>query len=173
MSSKQYLDKNWEFTQIGGGEGTKDGEWLKCSKAVTSVHVELLKLGKIPDPFVGLNEHDVQCTSRHFSWGGFDETQRLTSTCVEYMQGSEKPIGTLGPRSMSQLRRSSRTSMPISSWKVWILMPPLSLYVTKLSPIFILLNLCPMILSERQEDRRVSPVVPPPPLHQLEVTWFH
>lgn len=61
MTSKQYLDKGWEFTQIGGGEGTQDGEWLQTSKAATSVHVELLRLKKIPDPFVGLNEHDVQC----------------------------------------------------------------------------------------------------------------
>ncbi|TRM61591.1 glycoside hydrolase family 2 protein [Schizophyllum amplum] len=51
---------DWSFTQIGGGEGTKDGEWLQCCEFPTTVHVELLRLGRIPDPFVGLHEWDVQ-----------------------------------------------------------------------------------------------------------------
>lgn len=42
--------KDWSFTQVGGGEGTKDGEWLGVSTFPTTVHVELLKLKKIPDP---------------------------------------------------------------------------------------------------------------------------
>ncbi|KAJ7179206.1 beta-mannosidase [Mycena filopes] len=50
---------NWAFTQIGGGEGTKDGEWLDVSLP-TTVHVELLKLKKIPDPFIGIHEWDCQ-----------------------------------------------------------------------------------------------------------------
>ncbi|KAF5322547.1 hypothetical protein D9619_000300 [Psilocybe cf. subviscida] len=52
--------KDWSFTQVGGGEGTKDGEWLGVSTFPTTVHVELLKLKKIPDPFIGLHEWDVQ-----------------------------------------------------------------------------------------------------------------
>ncbi|KAF8639454.1 hypothetical protein AX16_010309 [Volvariella volvacea WC 439] len=51
---------DWSFTQIGGGDGTKDGEWLKVSCFPTTVHVELLKLKRIPDPFIGLHEWDVQ-----------------------------------------------------------------------------------------------------------------
>lgn len=42
--------ENWSFTQVGGGQGTKDGEWLKVTSFPTTVHVELLKLGRIPDP---------------------------------------------------------------------------------------------------------------------------
>jgi hypothetical protein len=42
--------EDWTFTQVGGGQGTKDGEWLKVSSFPTTVHVELMKLGKIPDP---------------------------------------------------------------------------------------------------------------------------
>jgi len=61
LTNRHYLNTNWEFTQIGGGQANNDGEWLQASKPVTSVHVELLKLKKIPDPFVGLNEHEVQC----------------------------------------------------------------------------------------------------------------
>jgi len=40
----------WSFTQVGGGEGTKDGEWLEVGSFPTTVHVELLRLKKIPDP---------------------------------------------------------------------------------------------------------------------------
>ncbi|KAJ7228703.1 glycoside hydrolase family 2 protein [Mycena pura] len=54
------LLQDWSFTQIGGGEGTKDGEWLAVSQFPTTVHVELLKLKRIPDPFIGLNEWAVQ-----------------------------------------------------------------------------------------------------------------
>lgn len=54
------ISSGWSFTQIGGGEGTKDGEWVPVSSFPTTVHVELLKLGRIPDPFVGLHEWDVQ-----------------------------------------------------------------------------------------------------------------
>ncbi|ESK97613.1 glycoside hydrolase family 2 protein [Moniliophthora roreri MCA 2997] len=58
-SSTRYL-QDWSFTQIGGGEGTKDGEWLQVSEFPTTVHVELLKLKRIPNPFIGLHEWDVQ-----------------------------------------------------------------------------------------------------------------
>lgn len=72
---------DWSFTQIGGGQGTKADEWLKVSSFPTTVHVELLKLKKIPDPvraltwlwtecclntfvqFLKLQEWDVQCLS--------------------------------------------------------------------------------------------------------------
>jgi beta-mannosidase len=48
--------KDWSFTQVGGGEGTKEGEWFEVSTFPTTVHVELLKLKKIPDP-VSTNVH--------------------------------------------------------------------------------------------------------------------
>ncbi|KAJ7498968.1 glycoside hydrolase family 2 protein [Mycena latifolia] len=47
--------QDWTFTQVGGGEGTKDGEWLQVSQFPTTVHVELLHLKRIPDP-VGVGE---------------------------------------------------------------------------------------------------------------------
>lgn len=50
MSIIKQLNENWSFTQVGGGDGTKDGEWLAVSQFPTTVHVELLKLKKIPDP---------------------------------------------------------------------------------------------------------------------------
>lgn len=51
-TQKQFL-KDWAFTQIGGGQGTKDGEWIEVSSFPTTVHVELLKQKKIPDPVRG------------------------------------------------------------------------------------------------------------------------
>ncbi|KAF9782269.1 beta-mannosidase [Thelephora terrestris] len=56
----EELIEGWSFTEIKGGQGTKDGEWLSVDRVPTTVHVELLKAGRIPDPFVGLHEWDVQ-----------------------------------------------------------------------------------------------------------------
>jgi len=47
---KSVALKNWLFSQVGGGLGTKDGEWLSVSSFPTTVHLELVKLGRIPDP---------------------------------------------------------------------------------------------------------------------------
>lgn len=51
-TQKRFL-KDWAFTQIGGGQGTKDAEWIEVSSFPTTVHVELLKQKKIPDPVRG------------------------------------------------------------------------------------------------------------------------
>lgn len=61
MSFTKLLSSGWSFTQIGGGQVTESGGWLPVSQFPTTVHVELLKLNKIPDPFIGMNEWDVQC----------------------------------------------------------------------------------------------------------------
>jgi len=60
IGTTRLLDTGWTFTQVGGGQGTKDDEWLEASTFPTSVHVELLHLKKIPDPSIGLHEWDVQ-----------------------------------------------------------------------------------------------------------------
>ena len=44
------LVEGWSFTETGGGEGTEDGEWLGIEQVPTTVHVELLKAKRIPDP---------------------------------------------------------------------------------------------------------------------------
>jgi len=46
----RVLGDGWTFTQIGGSQEIEDGEWLETSDFPTSVHVELLRLKKIPDP---------------------------------------------------------------------------------------------------------------------------
>ncbi|KAG8934637.1 hypothetical protein FRC02_009581 [Tulasnella sp. 418] len=60
MPSSIPINQNWSFTQVGGGQVNADGEWIPVSKFPTTAHAELIKLGKIPDPFVGLNEWEVQ-----------------------------------------------------------------------------------------------------------------
>lgn len=37
--------------------------WSPTHAFPSEVHVELLKSDRIPDPYVGFNEHKVQCTS--------------------------------------------------------------------------------------------------------------
>ncbi|KAF8325256.1 beta-mannosidase [Cantharellus anzutake] len=59
-SQRVPIIQGWEFTQLGGGPENADGEWLPVSKVPTVVQAELLKLKKIPDPHIGLNEYDVQ-----------------------------------------------------------------------------------------------------------------
>lgn len=47
------LGDGWSFARIGGAGGhtvVQEGEWLPVKSFPTTVHVELLKCGKIPDP---------------------------------------------------------------------------------------------------------------------------
>ncbi|KAI6034165.1 glycoside hydrolase family 2 protein [Pisolithus microcarpus] len=60
MSAVRSLHDDWIFTQVGGGQGTRCGEWLPVNRFPTTVHVELLRLERIPDPFLGMNEWEVQ-----------------------------------------------------------------------------------------------------------------
>ncbi|KZT72528.1 glycoside hydrolase family 2 protein [Daedalea quercina L-15889] len=60
--TSRALHDGWSFTQAGGAErgAMKEGEWIPVQAFPTTVHVELLKAGRIPDPFIGLQEWDVQ-----------------------------------------------------------------------------------------------------------------
>lgn len=49
------LTDNWEFRQAGD-----DGIWTPVASMPGCVHNDLLKAGKIPDPFYRLNEREVQ-----------------------------------------------------------------------------------------------------------------
>lgn len=55
------INKGWSFTQLKSDK-FKDvtEDWQSC-KVPTQTHVELKRLGKIPDPFKGLDEWAVQC----------------------------------------------------------------------------------------------------------------
>ena len=50
MGTIRELIQGWSFTETGGGQGTDDGEWLNVERVPTTVHFELLKVGRIPDP---------------------------------------------------------------------------------------------------------------------------
>ncbi|KAF2763536.1 glycoside hydrolase [Pseudovirgaria hyperparasitica] len=50
------LTNGWELQ----GQGVWDSEWLSVESVPTVVHLDLLKLGKIPDPFIGYGELDVE-----------------------------------------------------------------------------------------------------------------
>lgn len=62
-STSTTLSKGWSFTQLQSDK-FKDvkADWQTC-KVPTQTHVELKRLGKIPDPFKALNEWAVQCES--------------------------------------------------------------------------------------------------------------
>lgn len=64
MSSIRTIASGWQFSQVGGGvgpggQGTNDGEWLPVSEFPTTVHVELLKSKRIPDP---VRSCDTRCS---------------------------------------------------------------------------------------------------------------
>jgi beta-mannosidase len=60
--SRTTIDSGWTFSQIASPTNANVVEdWAACSKVPTSVQVELQKSGKIPDPYKGLAEWDVQC----------------------------------------------------------------------------------------------------------------
>ncbi|CAL1701079.1 unnamed protein product [Somion occarium] len=59
-ATSRPVNEGWKFTHVGGGEVVKKDEWISVKKFPTTVHVELLEEKRIPDPFIGLNEWDVQ-----------------------------------------------------------------------------------------------------------------
>ena len=100
------------FTAISQGWGWKERDvsiasvldevgslWTDAAAFPSEVHVELLKAGRIPDPFKGSNEHEVQC-----------ESCIAVSSCVDYMrhlQGSANVSGCTAPSSMCRSRSAA------------------------------------------------------------------
>ncbi|KAI0637996.1 glycoside hydrolase family 2 protein [Trametes polyzona] len=64
-ANSRELNDGWTFALVGGADSTvqtavREGEWLPAHTFPTTVHVELIHHQKIPDPFIGLKEWDVQ-----------------------------------------------------------------------------------------------------------------
>ncbi|KAI8986300.1 glycoside hydrolase [Trametes punicea] len=61
VSISSVVDEIDAFRQDRGDAGVevKPG-WAAASSFPSEIHVELIKAGRIPDPFVGFNEHEVQ-----------------------------------------------------------------------------------------------------------------
>ncbi|KAG8871660.1 hypothetical protein FRB97_008399 [Tulasnella sp. 331] len=85
MPAVVAINEDWSFTQVGGGKANAVGEWTPVSQFPTTTHAELVKSGKIPDPFVGLNEWEVQ-------WLGEVEWQFKTTFSVPEKTISDKCI---------------------------------------------------------------------------------
>ncbi|KAH9879445.1 hypothetical protein IAQ61_001263 [Plenodomus lingam] len=64
-----YLETDWAFKQ---GDLTSSNEYAEANNLPTEIHRDLLKHGRIADPFVDLNEHSVR-------WVG-DETWTYRTT---------------------------------------------------------------------------------------------
>ena len=52
-ATSRTINDGWTFTQIGGGDVVKKDEWINVKDFPTTVHVELLKEKRIPDPVSG------------------------------------------------------------------------------------------------------------------------
>lgn len=72
METTTLISENWSYTQLtptripdgpkAGEEIQEEKEWFPASKFPTSVHVELMKRGELPDHCKGLNEWDIQAS---------------------------------------------------------------------------------------------------------------
>ena len=59
------IAEGWSWKQRDASVASVLGElataWTNADRLPSEIHVELLKAGRIPDPFLGFNEHEVQC----------------------------------------------------------------------------------------------------------------
>lgn len=67
------LNSNWSWKQRDAGveivldELAATDRWKVAQAYPSEIHVELLKSGLIPDPYLGFNENKVQCECSSFS----------------------------------------------------------------------------------------------------------
>ncbi|KAK2807941.1 hypothetical protein FQN50_005183 [Emmonsiellopsis sp. PD_5] len=57
---KILLDKGWKYSQGGDTPETAVQQWHPARQLPTTIHLDLLANGEIPDPFIGKNEELVQ-----------------------------------------------------------------------------------------------------------------
>ena len=86
------IAEGWSWKQRDASVASVLGElastWTSADRIPSEIHVELLKTGRIPDPFLGFNEHEVQCEYRpissllwlHLQLVGVGETEWLYTT---------------------------------------------------------------------------------------------
>ena len=98
------LSQNWSWKQrdmaVASVLDELSSSWSSATSFPSEVHVELLKAGRIPDPFIGFNEHEVQC-------------EYISMTCrvcihIVMSQGLATASGCTSPSSTS--RRGNATS---------------------------------------------------------------
>lgn len=76
-------------------QGTIQEGWTTAQALPSEIHVELLKKGLIPDPYLGFNEHKVQC--KH------DLLLEIYRKLIRMMQGSGKRNGYTNALSRSEI----------------------------------------------------------------------
>lgn len=80
------IDSGWEFKQDGAvGVPNPIDEYLPVAQFPTNIHLDLMKHGKIPDPFIGLNEFRVQ-------WVGEQKWLYRTSFEFDMVQENETVV---------------------------------------------------------------------------------
>lgn len=65
MSTVTELKEGWKWKQRIPGiniceELVQEG-WSKAKTMPSEIHLELMHVGRIPDPYLGHNEHKIQC----------------------------------------------------------------------------------------------------------------
>lgn len=60
------LNNNWRWKQRNFSvpsvfDELRASDWNDVSSMPSEIHVELMHVGRIPDPFLEFNEHQVQC----------------------------------------------------------------------------------------------------------------
>lgn len=50
-----------EVPRLQQGTLQSASQWTMAQTFPSEIHVELMNTGQIPDPFIGFNEHKVQC----------------------------------------------------------------------------------------------------------------
>lgn len=65
QAKRTELKANWHWKERSPSADISAeldaGGWTACAQFPSEVHVELLCAGQTSDPYVGFNEHDVQC----------------------------------------------------------------------------------------------------------------
>lgn len=110
------LKTNWSWRQCEDGQLEKsvaaaDG-WRATQAYPSEIHVELLKAGSIPHPYLAFNEHLVQCT--------FTLATSLYITMFINNQGLAKQSGSTSA-TLTSMRRPLGVHTPSSSSSAWTL----------------------------------------------------
>lgn len=60
------IDGVWDEISLTSSQGLEDSKkgWRDVHMMPSEIHVELRKSGEIEDPYIGFNEHKIQCESQ-------------------------------------------------------------------------------------------------------------
>jgi beta-mannosidase len=96
MSTTTELNTGWRWKQrnivTAINDEIQQSGWTPVSAMPSEIHLELMKVGCIPDPYIASNEHKIQCKSsaareprnKPYPPTGVGERQWLYSTSFEF-----------------------------------------------------------------------------------------